>query len=278
MTTVRGASIEGREQQSQVLAKADLVLADERFIAGAYRRQIRADYPRFVRELRGQLENGLATVENFIEPAFLAESQASIAPLAPRCYEGETRKPLNGDELAGTLFHEVAHAKFLRRLANDLLAGLKVYLEPQDIYPVLNILMGPKGQQQVHDWHFDATYLTIAMPVMVPTPGTPLDGKFRIWPNVRRFSQSLLLNRIYWSAARLAIVRRVVRSFAVNLIPGNLYFFYGFRCFHGVDALDPDQLRAVCLMNFGGPLFDREKGKRLKFPRRRETPQRPLVA
>ena len=252
-------------------------MTNERFIARAYRRRISADYPRFVRELRGQLENGLATVENFLEPAFLADLQASIAPLMPRCYAGEARKALNGDELAGTLFHEVTYANFLRRLANDLLDDLDVHLEPEDIYPVLNILAGPKGQQQVGDWHFDATYLTIAMPVIVPTAGTPLDGKLRIWPNVRGFSQSLLLNRIYWKTARLAIVRRMVRNFAVNLIPGNLYFFYGFRCYHGIDPLDPDQLRAVCLMNFGGPLFDRENGKRLKFRRRRESPSRPLV-
>jgi hypothetical protein len=265
MTRVRAALSRVREEPSLMLASADPVLADERFIAQAYRMRIQADYAGFVRELSGQLENGLATVANFLEPAFLAELQASIAPLTPRCYTGEARKPLNGDELAGTLFHEVTCARFLRRLANDLLAGLQVHLEPEDIYPVLNILIGAKGQQQVHDWHFDATYLTIAMPVVVPTPGTPLDGRFRIWPNVRQFSQNMLLNRIYWKAARLAIVRRVVRNFAINLIPGNLYFFYGFRCYHGVDSLDPNQLRAVCLMNFGGPLFDREKGKRLKF-------------
>ena len=239
----------------------------ERFIAAAYRRRIEADYPGLVRELKDGLDGGLAVLENFIAPAFLTELQASITPLAIECYGGGERRPLIGGDLRGTLFHEVTYAAFLRRLVNDLLADFQVHLEREDSYPVLNILAGVQGQRAVHDWHFDATYLTIAMPVIVPPPETPRGGKLRIWPNVRRFSQNLTLNRIYWNAAKWPIMRRAVRNFAVHLVPGNLYLFYGFRCYHGIEELDPDQLRAVCLMNFGGPLFDREKGKRLSYDR-----------
>jgi hypothetical protein len=239
--------------------------ASERFITAEYRRRIRADYPGLVRELQLKLDDGLATVENFLEPAFLSELQASIEPLIGRSVGGEERRPLIGRDLEGTLFHEVTYSGFLARLANDLLAKFRVHLEPADIYPVLNILRGQQGQGPVNAWHFDATYLTIAMLVIVPVPGTRQGGKFRIWPNVRSFSQNLALNRLYWNLVRLKIVHRNLRNFAVNLTPGNLYFFYGFRCYHGIGELDPEQLRAVCLMNFGGPLFDRARGKRIYY-------------
>jgi hypothetical protein len=236
--------------------------AHERFIAKEYLRRALADYCGFVREVKLMLEgDGLATLDSFLDPAFLSQLQASIAPLTARCYAGGKRRPLIGGDLEGTLFYEVTFSRFILQLANDLLSGFDVHLEPQDAHPVLNILTGAEGQDQVKDWHFDATYLTIVMPVIVPSPAAGQDGKFRIWPNVRQFSQNKMLDRVYRNLARLNIVRRAVRNFAVNLIPGNLYFFYGFRCYHGVGELDPNQLRAVCLMNYGGPLFDRLKGK-----------------
>ncbi|MGA2409643.1 MAG: hypothetical protein ABSG46_04550 [Candidatus Binataceae bacterium] len=240
-------------------------VADERFIGKEYRHRAQADYPGLVAEVKAMLERGLATLENFLEPGFLSELQKSILPMAAKSYEGGTRRPLIGGALEGTLFYEVTFSRFLTQLVNDLLAGCQIHIEPSDAYPVLNILTGAGGQEQVKSWHFDATYLTVAMPVIVPDPARQADGKFRIWPNVRPFSQNRLLDRIWWNLAKLDVVRRSVRNFAVSLVPGNLYFFYGFRCYHGVDELDPNELRAVCLMNYGGPLFDRLKGKRMRY-------------
>ena len=161
----------------------------------------------------------------------------------------------------------MAFSDFVIQLANDILAPFHVHLESSDIHPAMNILIGDQGQDTVRGWHFDATYLTIAMPVVMPSPNGTRDGKFRIWPNVRQFSQSSLQNKLYCNLFKLAAVRQLARSQAINFIPGNLYFFYGFRSYHGTEELDASQLRANCLINFGGPMFDLQKGKAIRYAR-----------
>jgi hypothetical protein len=255
-----------------VLASQSVVISQsakiERFINDCYREELRNDYDGFVRRIRSRIDDtGLAVLENFVHPDFLAELHSTVDRLTPSCYEGGKRKPLIGLELQNTGFYEVAFSDFVIRLANDILAAFNVQVQPGDIHPALNILIGQQGQDTVKGWHFDATYLTIAMPVVMPPATGGADGKFRIWPNVRKFSQSARLNQLYWHLAKIGLLRRIVKNFAINFIPGNLYFFYGFRSYHGTDLLDTDRVRANCLINFGGPFFDLQKGKIIRYPK-----------
>jgi hypothetical protein len=234
--------------------------ATERFINDCHQETLRNNYANFVQNTRSRLDtSGMAILENFIHPDFLAELRGIVEKLTPLCYQGDKRKYLS-DELKGTAFWEVTFSDFMIQLVNDILGEFNVHLEASDIHPVLNILVGEKGQDSVKGWHFDATYLTIAMPIVMPPPGER-DGKFRYWPNVRPFSQNAWSNKLYWKYANSGLLERFQKSCAVNFIPGNLYLFYGFRSYHGTDVLDSTQLRANCLMNYGGPFFDKDKGR-----------------
>jgi hypothetical protein len=242
------------------------VAKTERFVNDRYRDEIRNDYEGLIRRIRATLDDrGMAILEDFIHPDFLAELRSTVDRLTPWCYEGGKRRPLVGSDLENTAFYEITFSDFIIRLTNDVLAGFNVHVDAADIHPVVNILVGKQGQEGVNAWHFDATYLTIAMPVVMPPPAVGRDGKFRIWPNVRRFSQSSWRNRLYWKFFSIDFLRRMVKNDSVNFVPGNLYFFYGFRSFHGTSELDPDNLRANCLMNFGGPFFDLKKGKIVQY-------------
>jgi hypothetical protein len=237
-----------------------------RFLSSSARELIERDYDGLVRAIKRDMDDkGLAVAQDFISPEFLAEMRSCADRLTPVCYEGGKRKPLIGAELDGTVFAEVAFSEFLLRLTNDLLAGFGVRLGRQDVYPAMNILLGPHGQALVKGWHFDATYLTVAVPVTMPPAAVPDSGQFRIWPNVRRFSQNKLFHRLYSNLMRLAVVRRLVKSYVINFIPGNLYFFYGFRSYHGTDLLDPDHKRVNCLINCGGPMYDRGNGRAHRY-------------
>jgi len=241
------------------------IASTQRFISDGYRDEIAKDYTGFVARIRASIDtDGIAVLEKFVHPDFLAEMRTSVDQLTPLCYQGGKRKYLGTLELKGTAFYEVTFSDFVMQLVNDILGAYQVHVEAADIHPVLNILVGEKGQDSVRGWHFDATYLTIAMPVVMP-PAGERDGKFRIWPNLRAFSQSKWRNKMYWKLANFGWFQRMTRNFAINFIPGNLYFFYGFRSYHGTEELDSSQLRANCLMNFGGPFFDLEKGKIVKY-------------
>jgi hypothetical protein len=240
----------------------------QRFINACYHDEIRNDYAGLVRRIRTAMDKtGLAVLENFLNLDFLAELRSSVDELTPLCYEGKKRKPLIGSDLQNTGFYEFAFSEFVIQLANDILEAFNVHVEAADIHPAMNILVGEQGQDTVKGWHFDATYLTIAMPVVMPSPTGERDGKFRIWPNVRQFSQSPLRNRLYWNLAKIVWLRRIVKNYTINFAPGSLYFFYGFRSYHGTEDLDADQVRANCLFNFGGPLFDLQKGKVVRYGR-----------
>jgi len=247
-------------------ARSPLVTILPRFINDCYHEEIRNDYAGLVRRLRTGLDNtGLAVLENFIHPEFLAELRSSVDQLRPLSYASGKRKPLVGSELQNTGFWEVTFSDFVIQLANDVLEPFHIRLEASDIHSVLGILIGENGQDTVRGWHFDATYLTMAMPIVMPPPTGDRDGKFIIWPNIRQFSQSAWRNRLYSNLARVGFLRRLVKKLAVNFVPGSLYFFYGFRSYHGTDELDPKQLRANCLINFGGPFFDLQKGKVVRY-------------
>lgn len=238
----------------------------ERFINEIYVARIRDDYRGMVRQVRETMDRtGLAVLEDFIHPDFLQELRTTVQTLQPLCYQNGKRKHLVGNDLKDTAVWEVTFSKFIIQLSNDILAPFNVHLDANDIHPVMNILVGDNGQDTVKSWHFDATYLTMAMPIVMPAPNGERDGKFRIWPNVRRFSQNSLQNRLYSNLARVELLRRMSKNYAINFVPGNLYFFYGFRSLHGTDLLDSAQMRANCLVNFGGPFFDLDKGKVVNY-------------
>jgi hypothetical protein len=238
----------------------------ERFISDTYKSVVEKDYAGFVDRIRAEMdETGMSVVENFLHPDFLTELRTSVDELTPICYQNGKRKYLVGTDLENTGFYEVAFSDFVVKLSNDILKAYHVQLEAADIHPAMNILVGDQGQDRVGDWHFDATYLTIAMPVVMPAPTGERDGKFRIWPNVRPFSQNKLQHRLYCQLAKTDLFQRMAKNYAINFVPGNLYFFYGFRSYHGTDELDTSKLRANCLINFGGPFFDLQKGKVIKY-------------
>ena len=249
-------------------APTPAVAAIPAFVNDRYHEELRTDYTGLIQRVRSDIDHkGMAVLEQFLHPDFLARLQSSVEELTPRCYAGEKRKPLIGSDLRDTRFWDMTFDEFTIQMANDILAPFHVHLEASDIHPALNILVGDRGQDTVGGWHFDATYLTIAMPVVMPPPSGTGDGKFRIWPNVRKFSQSRFQDRIYSNLAHIGALRKFVKNYAINFIPGNLYFFYGFRSYHGTDSLDSAQCRANCLINFGGPLFDLGNGKIIRYGR-----------
>lgn len=58
------------------------------------------------------------------------------------------------------------------------------------------------------------------------------------------FTQRLL--RLAYGAKRLGFVQ-------LQITPGNLYLFWGYRSLHANEACDPDQIRATALYHFGDP-------------------------
>jgi hypothetical protein len=95
------------------------------------------------------------------------------------------------------------------------------------------------------------------VPILIPTKGQR--GDFLMFPNTRRIRSAYLTNLIdkvlVDNKISQWILKRVARSghFGVkriSLVPGNLYFFWGYRSIHTNKPCDPDQLRSTALFHF----------------------------
>ncbi|MGY1886110.1 MULTISPECIES: hypothetical protein [unclassified Blastococcus] len=74
----------------------------------------------------------------------------------------------------------------------------------------------------------------------------------------RRALANLADKALYQNPATVRLVgshrfRAVRPPQRLELAPGNLYVFCGYRTLHGNDRCDPDQLRATALFHFGDP-------------------------
>jgi hypothetical protein len=211
--------------------------------------------------------HGVAMLQDFFTPKALEVMRQTADERYEYCLGSEVRKPLIGEDLLSTVFFQIAKSDWVQAISNPILRPFGYRVDKDDVYCAMNILHGAKSRDGIYGYHFDATLLTLAVPVVIPDPTSERRGSFRIWPNVRRFSTGWFQEKYYWRIMRIQRLRDRFRTFTVDFRPGNLYLFYGFRSWHGVDDLDETSLRVNCLINVGGPYFHKAKGK-LLLPRR----------
>jgi hypothetical protein len=256
---------------SDVLSQIETPCKMNELIQAKHRLAFTNNHARFIREIKNDLDTrGIAVLPDFFTLAAMEKMREAVHDRYEICLGGPVRKPLVGGELEGSIFFEVAFSDFVQDVCNSIMRPFGYHVDRSDVHPALNILQGPKARDAIHGYHFDATFLTLAVPVIMPDPTSPRPGAFRIWPNVRRFSSGWLREKFYSRVMKTSWLRDLFPSLTVNFVPGNLYFFYGFRSWHGTGDLDDQSLRANCLINVGGPSFFRERKKTL-LPRNERT-------
>jgi hypothetical protein len=233
-------------------------------VQASHRCGLGSDRNRYIRAIKRDLDTaGIAVLRNFFTPAAMAQMREAVDRNRDHCLGGPQRKALIGGELEGTIFFDFARSDFVQDVCNPILRPFGYWVDKSDVYPAMNILQGNKANDAIHNYHFDATFLTLAVPVVMPTASSPKRGSFRIWPNVRRFSTGWLQEKFFWRVMNSRWLRDCFRSMTVDFEPGCLYLFYGSRSWHGTGDLDETSLRANCLINVGGPFFYRDKRRPL---------------
>lgn len=166
-------------------------------------------------------------------------------------------------KLPGSAFSELAADANFRALLTGLTArGCRNHGVQGDIYNVLRVIAGPKGTQKSFMFHYDASVVTVLIPLQIPD-GKPEDaGDLIAYPNrrpIRRFPLSnaidkLLiqnpLSRWLWSQR---VTRRSDDRNVFRLQPGNIYLFWGYRTLHANLGCRSNSLRATLLFHHGDP-------------------------
>jgi hypothetical protein len=102
--------------------------------------------------------------------------------------------------------------------------------------------------------------VTALIPIHIPTSGVA--GDLLMYPNTRKVHSTyfrnavdkvLLDNRFTQKLLKSALRSTRWSPMRIKMVPGNLYFFWGYRSIHTNEPCDPDKVRATALFHFANP-------------------------
>jgi hypothetical protein len=131
-----------------------------------------------------------------------------------------------------------------------------------DLLNYLRVVPGDKSSGQVLNFHFDAEVITALVPIDIPEGPPEKAGHLVAMPNLRKIRRFVIWNMVEKALLQNKLSQRLISYFTLRngqqkyiykLIPGNIYFFWGYRTLHANLPLDPAAIRATMLFHFGNP-------------------------
>ena len=161
-------------------------------------------------------------------------------------------------------FRELARNSALTDLIESLVRTTHIAQESDILLQGdnLRIIAGKNNDSQAMKFHYDSSVLTMLVPVFIPKGDAQTSGDLVLFPNKRKFGGSVIGNLF----EKLAIQNRFTRARmakkaacglynnnTIKLVPGSIYFFWGYRSLHANFSCLPGSLRATALFFFGNP-------------------------
>lgn len=129
------------------------------------------------------------------------------------------------------------------------------------IFPVLRCVQGNQGRRESNCFHFDASLVTVLVPVFIPAEGEER-GDLMLFPNLRKVRRNAVFNAIEKALVQNAISRKLMvmaiergwlKPQTLTLKPGDIYVFWGYRTLHANKPCGPEVTRATAIFHFGDP-------------------------
>lgn len=214
-----------------------------------------------IRSLAAQIEgNGFAVLPNYLGPDALGKLQAFVRERVSEA--GGEYTAVNGKaEVLGTLLGELPDqpefASLLRRLY-ERATGRPA--PAQATHQVLRCLAGQTSLKECFIFHFDSYVVTLLLPILIPSEGR--SGHLVIWPNLRgvrpAYALNLLDKLLIDNKLTQFLLKRLfccgfLKLSRIEMIPGDLYMFWGYRTLHTNEPCDPENIRSTALFHFGDP-------------------------
>jgi len=203
---------------------------------------------------------GYGFLPNYISGAQLQSMRDFVTDAVGRAgnqYVGFT----GADSLAGSMFGDLGQTPaFVRLIKRVYERGVGRAAPDAGIYQVLRCLAGQTGEAHSLIFHYDSYVVTALIPVHIPQDGQ--SGDLVMLPNTRRIRASyaanladkiLLDNKLTQGVLRLMMKLGILPVKRIKMVPGNIYFFWGYRSIHANEACDPSKVRATALFHFANP-------------------------
>ena len=208
--------------------------------------------------------DGFACIEGAISADWLNRARAAIA-LAIGEHGAKFFSLIRPSRDARFPIAELSLDPVLRELAARLVHHACPPARGEDgFYDIVRVIAGDDGRPGSGEFHYDASIITLLVPIHIPDGPPGETGELVVFPNRRTIGRSLatnlaekaaLQNRFAWARA----ASRVASGSGCEvkrLVPGNIYLFWGYRSYHGNLACAPGQLRATLLLHAGDPHSD----------------------
>jgi len=204
---------------------------------------------------------GYACLPEYLTPQQLSQLREQVTEQA--ClHRGEYFAHHGGAEVASSLLAVLGAApEFQGLLADIYQLGAGEPAHSDRIYLVMRCVQGQTGRKESNCFHFDASLVTALLPVEIPQEGDEC-GDLLLFPNLRRIrsnallnvlEKALLQNRLSRRLITRAIHRGLLKPQRLQLVPGNLYLFWGYRSLHANEPCNPANLRATAIFHYGDP-------------------------
>jgi hypothetical protein len=164
------------------------------------------------------------------------------------------------DQEIGSPAHQLASDPALRQLFSDA-ARLRFpkAASGQDIRISMPVRPGTAPKTRSNLFHYDASVLTMVVPIFIPRATLGTCGELAAFGNkrpFRRFVATHLVDSIltHNSLYRRHVTKKVLdapEKYIVPLEPGDAYVFWGYRTFHGNLVCAPGLLRATLVVQYG---------------------------
>jgi hypothetical protein len=214
------------------------------------------------RQICHQLDGtGVACLENVVPSDWLVQAQATVLNRLDthgerdhfiRSPEGEENAAITAFTNSPTvhaLLNDVVHQRFPDGRAIPELTG-----------SALRIIAGPRGEGDAYWFHYDASVVTLVVPLFMPDADPGISGELVGLFNKRPFRQSALVNILDKVVGQSGFNRsRILRKLddnegsvqRIDMTVGNLYMFWGYRSLHANMPCQSGALRATLLLHFG---------------------------
>lgn len=210
------------------------------------------------REVRSK---GSSCIANFLTEEQLLSLQESVRLDAEK-HRGQYFAHHGGVEIESSVLGALGAAPEFRKLLECIYqaeTGKTAYSD--EILKVLRCVQGDSGRRESNCFHYDASLVSVLLPIEIPQNGVDR-GDLIMFPNLRRVRSNVVFNVIEKALLQNPVSRKVIsaairhgalRPEKLQLIPGNLYLFWGYRTLHANEPCDPASRRATAIFHYGDP-------------------------
>jgi hypothetical protein len=161
----------------------------------------------------------------------------------------------------------ILHSSSLFNKIEDLLKKITLQFgkkinEKEKLYKVLRVVTGKKSKKVSLDYHFDAHLLTLLIPIYIPKRRGSDNGNLVIFKNLRKLTKNIyknIIQKLFYQSYFFKIFfisTGLIKGEILNLVPGNVYIFNGFRTLHTNLQINPIDIRATILVHYHDIFID----------------------